>query len=39
MLLLAPLFGWRPRDFLEAGPEAAGRPAVALGEDEPGKPA
>jgi LemA protein len=38
MLLLAPLFGWRPRDFFEAGPEAAGRPIVALQGEDPGAP-
>jgi LemA protein len=37
MLLLAPLFGWRPRDFFEAGPEAASPPAVALQGEGPGQ--
>jgi LemA protein len=38
MLLLAPLFGWKAREFFEAGPEAAARPDVALGDGEPEGP-
>jgi len=39
MLLLAPAFGWKPREFFAAGPDAAERPAVDLREGRPGDPA
>ncbi len=39
MLLVAPLFGWKRREFFEAGPGVAERPAVALREGGPGSPA
>lgn len=38
ILLLTSLFGWKPRQFFEAGPEAAERPAVTLREGESGSP-
>ena len=30
-VFLAPIFGWRPRPFFTAGPEAGARPPVELG--------
>jgi LemA protein len=38
MLVLAPLFGWRPRAFFEAGPDAVERPVVALHGGGPARP-
>ncbi len=32
-VLLAPIFGWRPREFFDAGPEAEARPSVELSTD------
>jgi LemA protein len=38
IVVLAPLFGWRPREFFEAGPDAAGRPGVTLRGGGPAEP-
>jgi len=38
MLLLAPIFGWKPREFFAAGPDAAEPPPVVIREGRPGDP-
>ena len=38
MLLLAPIFGWKPREFFAAGPDAAEPPPVVIREGQPGDP-